>query len=268
MNKKEIAGWSIAALTAPMLLGAMTMSVAIGASGDDFAEQASADSSSATVTSTVTTEELCTWYLLGAPSSLALEAGTDGNGNDLEYEGVALSLSAELVHADSASLTAYSSGNESGDNLWGDDEYSECTFYGEATRPIVTVELADIEFTAATSGTADPANQADTAVSFSAAATSQLNFDFTTRGSTCTTWTLDDISVTSDATKQGVPMKITSLNDVGNPVNQASDAKRCSRDSTISVTVPANLTPTYPGQEYVWTGPTVTYTLRTSSTSE
>jgi hypothetical protein len=268
MNKKEIAGWGSASLVAPMLLGAMTMSVAIGASGTDFDEQAGADSSSAAVTSTVATEELCTWYLLGAPSSLALSAGVDGDGDPVEYEGTALSLSAQLIHADSASLTAYASGNETGDNLWADDGFSECTFYGEVTRPIVTVELDGIDFTAAVAAGETDAGAADSAVSFSATAQSELTFDFETRGSTCTSWTVADINVVSEATKQGVPMKVASLDDVGNPVNVASDAKRCSRESTISTTVPASLTPTYPGQDYVWTGPTVTYTLRTSGTSE
>ena len=256
MNKKELAGWSIAALTAPLLLGAMTMSVVASATGSDDTVPATANSSSAAVTSEVQTEELCTWYMLGAPDSLTLSADVG-----LEYEGVQMTLSANLTHANSESLTAYASGNLTGGAIWEDSGYTECTFYGEPVRPVITIAVDTTTFSAtAVSGR-------DENLDFNVAVGRELAWGFTTRNG-CTAWTTADVTFSSPGAGFGTPMKISTISDVVTPVNQASDTNRCSREASVSAFVPADLNPQYPGEVYTWTGPTVEYVLRTSLTDE
>lgn len=258
MNRKELAGWSIAALTAPTLLGALTMGVTIGgATGADNDSGTEMSSESATVTSVVTTEELCTWYMLGAPTAISLTTDTPG----MEYEGPALSLSATMTHASSKSINVYASGNQTGGNRWGDDDYTECTFYGIKARPVTTVTLTSVDFSAVAAESDVFVGGADSAMSFSASVDRPIAFDFTTRFG-CTDYTLADVSITSGANLWGTPLKIAAIGDVITPVNVASDAKRCSQEYTISTTVPQGLNPTYPGNEYTWTGPSVVFSLR------
>lgn len=268
MNKKELAGWSIAALTAPTLLGALTMGVTIGgATGADNDTGTEASSQSASVTSVVVTEELCTWYMLGAPSAISLTTNEPG----MEYEGPALSLSATMTHSGSLSMNVYASGNQTGGQLWGDSEYSECTFYGVKSRPIVTVTVEDYEFTAEAAdrsvGGVTYAGGPDSAMSFSASVDRPIALDFTTRAATCTGYTLTDISFTG-STLWAAPIKISSLDTVTTPVNSSGDSKRCSQEYTISATVPAELNPTYPGNTYTWTGPSIVFSLRTTTTND
>lgn len=259
MNKKELAGWSIAALTAPTLLGALTMGVTIGgATGADNDSGTEVSSESASVTSVVTTEELCTWYMLGAPTAISLTTDAEG----MEYEGPALSLSATMLHASSKSINVYASGNQTGGNRWGNTDYTECTFYGIKARPVTTVTLTSVNFTAV-AATSDvfPSAGADDAMSFSASVDRPIAFDFTTRYG-CEAYTLADVSITSNASLWGTPLKIAAIGDVITPVNIAADAKRCSQEYTISTTVPQGLNPTYPGNQYTWTGPSVVFSLR------
>jgi len=250
MNKKELAGWGILSLAAPMLFVSTSLAAATIASG----AESDVDSSSVSVSSTVTTEELCVWRVLNVPASVVLSSG------GLEYEGTALDL-VSTKSGTGSGLNVYSSGNtNAGDSL--ETGQQDCTFYGVKTRPILRMTVADGDFTATT--TVDSSQTEDTALSFSAsvAGSNGLDFDFEVRdGTTCDAkWSFADLSL-DGSTLTGTALSISALADVTSPVN-AGQVDRCALDYTISITVPAELTPTYPGNDYTWEGPSLTYALR------
>lgn len=250
MNKKEIAGWGILSLAAPMLFVSTSLAAVSIASG----EETDVDSSSVSVSSTVVTEELCVWRVLNVPASVTLTTG------GLEYEGTTLDLTS-TKSGEGAGLNVYSSGNtNAGDSL--ETGQQDCTFYGVKTRPILRMSIADGDFTATT--LVDSTSTEDTALSFSAdvAGSNGLDFDFEVRdGTTCDVkWSYADLSLDGSNTS-GTALSISALSDVTSPVN-AGQVDRCALDYTISITVPAELTPTYPGNTYTWEGPSLTYALR------
>lgn len=250
MNKKEIAGWGVVSLAAPMLFvsaSLATVSMAVGEESDVAVDSVS-------VSSTVVTEELCVWRVLNVPASVELSPG------GLEYEGVALSLTSTYSGSGSG-LNVYSSGNTSdGNNL--ETGQQDCTFYGVKTRPILSVAVGDGDFTATTDVGGTPTN--DDALSFSAsiADSNALSFDFEYRGGVdCNAkWSYTDVEL-DGSTLTDVALSISDLAQVTSPVN-AGDVDRCALDYTISITVPADLTPSYPGNSYDWEGPSLTYALR------
>ena len=255
MNKRKALGAALITLSAPGLIAALAWAPA--ASGDPITE--SDTQPAATTTSTVVTEEECTWYMLGAPSDFVMLPGVDGAGPDLiEYTGEALQLSATLA----SNLNVYSSGNV---NVGSATTNSECTFYGNVVRPVVTMSVTDTIFDATYGGTDDntldfTADAADDTFAITLTADAQCSTDgwnvaspgFYDDGSTpvlsVTAMDLPLVSVTSPvATDAGDRCKTTAM--------------------AASVTIPAagaGVKPASPGATYTWTGPTVTTTLSTS----
>ncbi len=208
----------------------------------------SANAETATTDTSVVTEELCTWYMLGAPSTIALTPAVPGT----EYEGDLIEVSASFEEANEDELNVYSSGNvTAGDRT----TFGSCTFYSAATRPTVTMSISDADFTADAS-----LGGADAGMDFEATTGNEFQVDQT---SSCDVkWSTSDINLKSGALSAS-PMSIATLADVDARVTSAND--RCKADLTVSIDIPGGKTPVYPGQTYSWSGPSFTTSLSTSN---
>lgn len=239
MNRKQGVGLFLASLAGMTL--SMAMAAAPGALGTD-----------AGMSSEIVTQEECTWYLLNAPTSIALT--TDDP--DQEYEGVLMTVSASI-----SDFNVHSSGNV---NAGSTTTHAECTFYGtgNVSRPIVTLTIGDLDFDAAYASTSGQV--ADTGVSFDLASTNAL--DFTWLASDCAAkWTQNDLGLYTAATATTF-LEIALVANVTDPVaSGAGQNDRCIDDVYIEVDIPANMKPDSPGATYTWTGPTLTTALTTST---
>ena len=204
----------------------------------------------ASMSSSIVTEEECTWYLLNAPTELALVPADP----DAEYEGEALDISATV-----SDFNVHSSGNVNGGTT---TTHAECTFYGtgNVSRPIVDLTISDAAFDA----TYGVDNTADAEVSFSLNAGNAL--DFSWGGAVCDDkWTKATVNLHADALTDTF-LTITQVANVTDPVADGDPGSndRCIDTVTIGVTIPADMKPASPGAEYTWTGPTLTTSLDTS----
>lgn len=235
MNLKKLAGVA--------LMGISGLTLSLGASFS------SANAETATTGTSVVTEELCTWYMLGAPSAISLTSAVPGT----EYEGDAIEVSQEFASTSTADLNVYSSGNATAGDR---STYGNCTFYSAPTRPIVTMSIADDAFEASAGvGGADPL------MDFTASDANSLVVDQT---STCDVkWTTADLALKT-AALSGEPMKIVTLADVDDRVTGTGN-DRCSADFTVKINIPGGKTPAYPGQTYSWSGPAFTTALSTEN---
>jgi len=235
INRKKFAGIALMAISGFTLSANSILSTA-----------------SAVETSTeVVTEELCTWYLLGAPSSIALAPAVA----DTEYEGDLILVSASFTEAATEELNVYSSGNvESGSRT----TYGNCTFYSAVSRPIVTMSIADKDFTAsAETGT-------DIIMDFEAVTGNPFIVDQTS--SCAVKWTASDLALKSDALT-GVVATIPLKANIDDRVT-GSGNDRCEADLTIKINIPGGRTPAYPGQTYSWSGPAFTTALTTNTVAD
>ena len=233
-----------------LLMGLAGLSLPAVVASTGASAETPAPSTASTGTSIVT-EELCTWYMLGAPSTITL-APALVEGVAPEYVGEAIPVSAAFAGA--TNLNVYSSGNV---NTGGRDSFGECTFYSSPTRPIVTVSIADVDFTANAA-----LGGADVDMDFVAAAGNAFTVGAT--DATCgLPWTVSDAALATAAlsntlttitTKGAVDSRVTGTND------------RCATDLTVGINIPGAKTPLYPGQTYVWAGPAFTTALTTSTT--
>jgi hypothetical protein len=237
VNRKKIAGIALIAISG------FTLSVNTVLS--------TASATPVPTTTEVVTEELCTWYLLGAPSTIALAPASE----DTEYEGDLILVSASFAASSEEELNVYSSGNVSAGDR---DSYGNCTFYSAVTRPIVTMSIADSDFTASANVSGTPT--ADAPMDFEATTGNEFIVDQT---STCSAaWTRADLSLKTDALT-GVVMTIPNLGDVDGRVTGTGN-DRCKADLTIKINIPGGKTPAHAGKTYSWSGPGFTTALTTS----
>jgi len=217
----------------------------------------SASADEATTGTSIVTEELCTWYMLGAPSTISLTP----TGGAVEYVGDVVPVSAAFAGGDN--LNVYSSGNVTpGDR----STFGECTFYSSPTRPIVTVSISDDAFTAKATGI-DGSGEArsDTAMNFGAVSgTNEFNVD-ATPVSCGSPWTVSDAGLAgTEAGLRHVLTTISTLGGVDDRVTSTND--RCVTDLNVNISIPDLMTPTHPGETYVWEGPAFTTALSTPGT--
>ena len=213
---------------------------------------ATPEDTSVPVSSEVVTEELCTWYLLGAPSTIALAPASDLT----EYEGDLVEVSASFTEETLEELNVYSSGNVGTSDS---TTHANCTFYSAVTRPIVTMSIDDNEFTASAMVGTTPT--ADAPMDFSAIAENEFIVDQTS--SCAAKWTVSNLSLKDTAsTLSGVVMTIPTLAVVDGRVTTDND--RCIADLVIKINIPGGKTPTYAGKTYSWSGPGFTTALATS----
>ena len=237
VNRKKIAGIALIAISG------FTLSVNTVLS--------TASATPVPTTTEVVTEELCTWYLLGAPSTIALAPAVDGT----EYEGDLVEVSASFTESSEAELNVYSSGNvDAGDRT----TYGNCTFYSATTRPIVTMSIADSDFTASAGVSGTPT--ADAPMDFEAVEENPFTVNQT---SSCgPEWTATDLSL-KDGDLTGVVVTIPVKADVDDRVTGTGN-DRCKADLEIKINIPGSKTPAYPGRTYSWSGPGFTTALTTS----
>jgi len=232
---KKTVGASLLAASVPGLIFSITaVPMALGADAD--------------MSSSILTEEECTWVMLNAPSNFELEAASGA-----EYEGVALTVSATTTNFD-----VHSTGNL--DTSPTIDSHNECTFYGEGnvTRPTVAMTIGDGDFTAAYSGTADAA------LDFELDADNAL--DIAWSATDCDAiWTQSALNLHASALT-GTLLTIPLIANVTDPVADGLSGSndRCLDDIEFEVIIPANMKPASPGATYTWTGPTLTTALSTS----
>jgi hypothetical protein len=236
-NRKKIAGIALIAISGFTLSVNTVLSTA---------------SATPVPTSTeVVTEELCTWYLLGAPSTIALAPADDAT----EYEGDSITVSALFTESEEDELNVYSSGNVSSGTR---TTYGNCTFYSAVTRPIVTMSIDGEDFTASAGVAGIPT--ADAPMDFEAITGNEFIVEQT---SSCEPkWTAANLSLKA-AALEGVVMTIPTLGNVDDRVTGTGN-DRCKADLQIKINIPAGKTPTYPGRTYTWSGPGFTTALTTS----
>jgi len=213
---------------------------------------ASADTpGTATTGTSIVTEELCTWFMLGAPAAISLTP----TGGVVEYVGEVVPVSAAFAGA--TNLNVYSSGNATPGSR---TTFEECTFYSSPRRPIVTVSISDDEFiaTAVDGG-------ADTAMDFEAISVTNA-FNVSATVDACVgPWTVTNAGLSGEGVALSeVLTEIATVGEVESRVTTTND--RCATDLNFSINIPEGMTPLYAGQTYNWEGPGFTTALTTSTT--
>lgn len=246
MRAKKIAGALIAALS----LGALAVSgIVAGASAQEDPDGDEAESSA-----TVDTKELCIWYVSGVPESFTLAiADTE---TIEEYDGSQLDL-----ESDDSTTVQYVSGNTT---VASKDAHADCTFYGANEGIAFKAEVSPAGFTASAATGGD-----DDAMDFNQNGENPL--DLSVAKSSCRSgaegdedaWALIDggtLSVTSTAAVSAT--SLVSLSKAATVARQSdTDGQNsaCSLIQSLSISVPASKTPTYPSQDYTFTGPNITF---------
>lgn len=255
MNYEKLKGGLIAALAGTGLIVSLGLGsgVVANATGvdDDTAQGSSTDS-------TVLTEEQCTWFMIGAPSTITMVPGFEEDGETaLEYTGDDLAISADLAD----DINVYSSGNLGTGTA---TTNSECSFYTPVTAPVITWSINDAEFDATYGG-----STADTNLDFTLSSSLPLTVDLDNKAADATSekcddsFEVNDLSLFEDSLT-AVGMTIPTVTDVTSPV--ATDAgDRCETSVTVGTTIPAITTqPAQPGVDYTWAGPTLQIVRSTS----
>ena len=191
------------------------------------------------VTSNVDTEELCSWNIMGIPAGISMTASRD------EYDGTAMSLAAEREN-----FNINSTGPDTSDL----NEFQDCTFYGSPTVPTITVEIDSTSFEATVGGNDD--NAMDIALD------SDNAFDITFTADTCTGWTTNTLTLFDTDADDFVTLNEsvrTPLVYDASSQDPSKDTQRCKGSLGFEVDVPAGKTPTSPGSEYIFTGPSLTF---------
>lgn len=233
-----------------LLIGAAAFSASASFSDDAAGEQ---DGDSSATTSTVDSQEKCTWFLTGIQASISLDV-TAGGTND-KYDGTELTLG----KAAAADLTVYTSGNQGAGTA---DGNTECTFYNGKTGASVSNSISTYNVTAIDSV------GADAAMDYSLSSSNPLKVTYVE--TTC--WNNGDSDGTNDWTVNGTAIDMYGAgNNSGSimslaygdtlQVNTTSASERCSASSNYVLKVPAGLEPTRPGNDITFTGPSVTFNV-------
>ena len=233
-------------------IGLVTISLSgIFLSGFASADPAAdVDGDTSETTSTLDTQEQCTWFVTGVPGTVVMVIDPDET--ITKYDGTDMDLENETED----NLTAYTSGNEGAGTA---DANTECTFYNAKTGIQISKSISSYAFTA----TKDGALAAEPGMGFSLSNLNALEINYTE--GTC--WTDND----ADEETSGWTTGNASLYGVGNnsagvlslafastqQVNTESASERCTLSGSYSVTVPAGKQPSFPGSNYVFSGPTI-----------
>jgi len=232
-----------------LLVGASALSAGVSYSDETAAES---DSDASATTSTVDSQEKCTWYLTGIQASISLDVLSGGTGG--KYDGTEMVLE---KGADS-DLTVYTSGNQGTGSA---SANSECTFYNGKTGVSVSNSIDTYTVTAVdTLG-------ADTNMNYSLSVTNPLKVTYTE--TTCwnngntdaleNAWTnnASAINMYSAENASGSVMVLALVDTL--QVNDESVSERCSASSVYQLKIPAGKEPTRPGDNITFTGPSVVF---------
>lgn len=259
MNYEKLKGGLVAAFAGTGLIVSLGLGSGVIANAEgvdnDTAQTSSTDS-------TVLTEEQCTWFMIGAPTSITMSPGFESDGTTpLEYTGENLAISSDL-----SDINVYSSGNLGTGTA---TTNSECSFYTPEVAPIITYSINDANF-AATYGS----SVSDPGLDFVLSESLPLAIDLQekTAGTSATTcddmFSVTDVNLFGTTNLSAVGMTIPTVSDVTSPV-ATDQGDRCETTASISTTIPAITTqPAQPGVDYTWTGPTVQIVRSTSELDE
>ena len=232
-----------------LLVGASALSAGVSYSDDTAAES---DSDASATTSTVDSQEKCTWYLTGIQASISLDVLSGGTDN--KYDGTEMTLE----KAADTDLTVYTSGNQGTGTA---DANSECTFYNAKTGVSVSNSIATYAVTA------EDTMGADTNMNYSLSALNPLKVTYTK--TTCwnngtadapeNAWTnnASAIDMYSESNTSGSVMSLALADTL--QVNGTSHSERCSASSVYQLKIPADKEPTRPGDNITFTGPSVVF---------
>ena len=181
---------------------------------------------------------------------------TAADGMPDEYDGTEYDLTSGATIAD---VNIYVSGNETIEDT-SKDAHADCTFYGAAEGIAYKGAIAAGGFTAAAA-----AGGRDDDMDFDPAPGRELTLAITKdscrsgANGAVDNWSSGDLEA---ADAEGVLATDLVALTKANVVSPQSDAdgenSACTVDHVLTVTVPANLTPSFPGQNYTLTGPTFT----------
>lgn len=231
LGKKIFAGSLIAAS------GALVALSVIGSAQADWTDPVGNGDGS--TSSEVSTNLWCTWYVNGVDGDISLAPVVEG----AEYEGEALEL-AGAVDNQEALVAGWISGENP--TIATQDSY-DCSWYRAWKGLTVTVTSAGTGFSASAAVGGD-----DAAMDFGLD-TAPIAVTYTENpGDACSAdWTLAsgmEINSDGDNVDAAVIPYSGSM-----PTNES-----CSWDTTYGVTIPAGKSPSFPGQNYSFVGPTLT----------
>ena len=231
-----------------LLVGASALSAGVSYS-DQTAEDSNADASA--TTSTVDSQEKCTWYLTGIQASISLDVLSGGTGD--KYDGT------EMVLEKAAdTITVYTSGNQGTGTA---DANSECTFYNGKTGVSVSNSIGSYAVTAVDSMGADAQMNYDLSISnpLSVTYTETTCWNDATVDQPVNEWdnNIGAINMYGAGFAAGKVMELVLADTL--QVNGADVSERCSMSSIYQLKIPAGKEPTRPGNNIIFTGPSVVF---------
>lgn len=262
MKARKVLG----ACTMLLSLGALAVTGVVagaGAQEDPVPADPNADTSAA-----VDTKELCIWYVSAVPGAVAL---TPAAGVDALYDGAEM----ELTSGDTLSdVEIFVSGNNPLAETAGTiDAHRDCTFYGQNEGIAFKAELSGAdegeEAFIATGGE----SALDPEMDFTQTAELPLLFD-ATNSESCRSgadgsednWSTDDLTSTSSGAVAATTIAgLTKDNTVAIQSDEDGENSACVVSQVVTVSIPANQTPAYPGTNYSFAGPTLTFSFNIDS---
>jgi hypothetical protein len=228
------------------IIGSLAVFGSFGA-GADWTEPNGGDEiigADATTQSEVPTNLWCTWYINGLDASITLASP---NGGTDEYEGEELLLTG--TQADQEVLVAGYTAGESpaiaDREPVGDADPYDCSWYNSEQGVKVTVTSAGAGFSAVAALGGDDLEMGWTLAEEPIAVTYTADPD-----GSCSGWT---VASALDITGDGASIDAAVF-----PYASVTETEEdCSWSSTFAVSMPAGMMPTYPGQNYTFTGPTL-----------
>jgi len=243
MKARKLLGGLMVTVFSGLLVASQFGAANVGAQVDPDGDEAESSSD-------IETKELCIWYVNGVAGSFSMTAA---DGMPDEYDGTEYDLTSGTSIAD---VNIYVSGNVSAGSK---NAHADCTFYGAAEGIAYQGAIAAGGFTAAAESGDD--NDMD----FDPTGDLPLTLDVTKESCRSgaagggDSWSEADL-VAEDASGVAATSLVSlAKNDVVSPQSDTDgENSACTAGHVLTVSVPANLTPNFPGQDYTLTGPTFT----------
>jgi len=257
-------------MKARKVLGACTMLLSLGAlavtgvvAGAGAQDDPIPDDPDAATSADVDTKELCIWYVSDVPGDVIL---TPVAGAGALYDGAVMDLTSGAL----SDVEIFVSGNNPNLEPAGTiDAHRDCTFYGANEG---------IAFKAALSGAT---GGAPTFIATGGDSEEDPNMDFTqtealpflfdaTNSDSCRSgedgeadnWSSADLTSTSSAAVAATTIAgLAKANTVAIQSDEDEENSACVVSQVVTVSIPANKTPAYPGTDYSFTGPTLTFSF-------
>lgn len=253
MNYEKLKGGLIAAFAGTGLIVSLGLGSGVVANATGIDDDSAQTSPS---NSTVLTEEQCTWFMIGAPTSITMVPGFEEDGETpLEYTGNDLAIEATMAD----DINVYSSGNLGTGTA---TTNSECSFYTPRESPVLTWSITGADFVASYED--EGVSNTDAPLDFELSAEKPLTIDLQEKvaetdsldGTCDAIFEVNDLDLYIGALN-GIGVTIPTVSDVTNPV-PTDGGDRCETSVRVATIIQGIETqPAAPGLDYTWTGPTV-----------